>query len=183
MKDEKLKNWIAENADFQRATNITHSPYVWGNKDKPSVGGKTTEKRFVGIPPDKGITADGTVLKFKGHFFQNNPAKRDNLIAFEAGKVFWNRMKDRAVGDGRSLGRWFSDELAGNNSAIKAMQAARHGGDDLSELDDWDTASQFAYVFRAQALGLKKPRHSGEWDEVIDEFRENVNPLLKVRTR
>ncbi|MBI4962472.1 MAG: hypothetical protein HY913_04285 [Desulfomonile tiedjei] len=205
--DQKLRNWmIAGNANFLRTLDNAHGQFAWGEKPRPVVGGKTfiwgnatgkpihgsqpSEKKFVGIPPDKGIAADGGALKFKDHFFSHSPAKRESLLAFEAGKVFWNIMKDKTVEDGQTLEQWFRHQWSGRETVIAEMKRARHKGEGLSDprdikrtIADPEMNSQFACVFRAQALGLRNSKDSDEWEEVIEEFRENVHPLLRSSRR
>lgn len=120
------------------------------------------------------ITANGSTLRFKNGFFSNNltGAKRENLLAFEAGKVFWNTMRHKRVKAGGTLEQWFIGYSSRHSSIIADMKTAAHKNVGLSELGDIDTASQFAYVFRARALQLNKASDRLDFDE-------HVNPLLR----
>ncbi|MBI2296297.1 MAG: hypothetical protein HYU76_09770, partial [Betaproteobacteria bacterium] len=64
LKDGNLRNWITASAQLNRFKDNAFSP----------------------------LTASGSVLRFKDGFFLGDitVANRENLIAFEAGKVFWN---------------------------------------------------------------------------------------------
>lgn len=153
-KDGKLKNWIAKNAEFNRDKTFSSIP-------RPAMG------------------ADKSVLNFNDDFFSNditnadgsrvkNPdARRENLIAFEGGKVFWNHMKD-------SQRDKLIDLAKRHGSVISQMKAANHENENLKWLADYgDYQSMFAYVFRAKALQLDKPKDKKgkqEWGDVIEEF-------------
>lgn len=156
LKDADLRKWIATRAELNRYKTDTFSP----------------------------ITANGSTLRFKDGFFQEQPARRENLIAFEAGKVFWNAMKERQVKDPAdpnrttTLEEWFSANA--NGRVIAEMKKAKHGGVDFSQLGDIDAPSQFGYMFRTQALQIAPPGGSSrqEWDRSTRAFRAVVNPLL-----
>ena len=154
LKDADLRSWIGSKAELNRFKADNFSP----------------------------LTANGSTLRFKDGFFQEQPARRENLIAFEAGKVFWNSMKDRRLADGSTLESWFVAYSGARGYVIADMKAARHKGDDWSGLGDLiDAPSQFGHVFRAQALQLTRPGGRGsqqEWDRFTSEFRTRVNPLL-----
>jgi len=158
--DAGLKNWIASVPQLNRYKNDNFDP----------------------------VTANGTALRFKDDFFSDaktNPARRDNLIAFEGGKVFWNMMKDRPVAGGRTLEAWFKSYIDQHQTALSEMKAARHQNgqysESLSYISDFiDPASQFGQVFRAQALNLEKPTQAQtEWNAVLREFQAHVQPLLQ----
>jgi len=158
LKDRELRNWIDANAEFDRA--------------KPD-----------GVSP---LSAHGSVLRFKDDFFsgttKRDNGRRKNLIAFEAGKVFWNSMKDKPVGGGKTLELWFTGYVGGNFSVIGDMHKAKHGNEDLPTSDRLDVSSSFAHIFRAQVLELDKPkeqRAQQKWDEVIGEFRTRIDRLLR----
>jgi len=127
------------------------------------------------------ITANGTTLRIKDGFFQEPKARRENLLAFEGGKVFWNAMKDQRLPDGATLESWFIQYASAHLGAIGEMKGAKHDGVDFSGLGDFDTTSQFAYVFRTQALQIARPAgRTGqeEWDRMTREFRSRVLPLV-----
>jgi hypothetical protein len=154
LKDERLKNWISVNVQFNRFKDNNFSP----------------------------LTAFDSTLRFKDDFFSGvtTDPRRENLIAFEAGKVFWIGMKDRPVEGFRSLEAWFIHSVSGS-SAIFDMKEAKHRNDGFSSLGDIDTASQFAYIFRAQALRLSKPKGQKaqqEWNRVIREFQTHIDRFM-----
>ncbi len=154
LKDSDLRNWIATKAELNRYKADNFGP----------------------------MTANGSTLRVKDGFFQKGLPRQENLIAFEGGKVFWNSMKDRRLADGTTLESWFIRYSGGHGSVIADMKVAKHKGDDFSGLGDIDTPSQFGYMFRAQALQLTRPAGRGtqqEWDSVVSEFRNRINPLLR----
>lgn len=157
LKDGKLRNWIAANVQF--------------NRSKPD-----------GVSP---LSVNGSVLNFKDDFFtKSTNAKRENLIAFEAGKAFWNSMKDKPVGEGKTLETWFIGYYGGHFSAIGDMHTAKHGNEDLPTTDRLDAPSSFAHIFRAQVLQMnrpKEPKAQQEWNTVIREFRRRIDQLLQVK--
>lgn len=154
-KGSELKNWIARKISFERFKRDTFGP----------------------------LTANESTLRFKDDFFSSDltDAGRENLLAFEAGKVFWNEMKDKPVEPERkTLERWFNSY--GHSSVTEAMQAAAHNGETLSGLGDLDVASQFGYIFRAKAIEVDKSSDAIErqkWDAVIHDFDTHVGPLLE----
>jgi len=153
--DTELQNWIAGNVHFERFTRDNFSP----------------------------ITANESTLRFKAGFFSSDLTEDDraSLLAFEAGKVFWNEMKNRAVKPGgETLEHWFNNY--GHSSVTEEMQAAAHHKSKLSGLGDLDTASQFGYIFRAKAIELDKPGDAiarQQWNVVIRDFEAHVGPLLR----
>lgn len=155
VKDEGLRNWISANVQFTRS-------------------------KLDGVSP---LSATGTVLRFKDDFFtKTTTAKQEDLIAFEAGKAFWASMKDKPVGEGKTLERWFGGYSGGHISAIGNMHKAKHRNNDFFTHDRIDAASSFAHIFRAYALQLDKPKEQKaqkEWDGVIREFRTRIVPLLR----
>ncbi|MDI6891249.1 MAG: hypothetical protein QMC83_10005 [Thermodesulfovibrionales bacterium] len=158
LKDGKLRNWIAANAKFGRY-------------------------KYDGVSP---LSVSGSVLRFKDDFFSGviTDAKRENLVAFEAGKVFWNIMKDKPVEGDKTLERWFVDYVSRHSSVIWEMKRAKHKNEDFSGIGDIDTTSQFAYIFRAQALKLDRPKEPNtqqKWNTVIREFQTRIDQLLQVK--
>jgi predicted nucleic acid-binding Zn-ribbon protein len=156
-KDERLRAWLAENAQLNRFTKDTFSP----------------------------ITASGSELRFKDGFFseQLRGARRENLLAFEAGKVFWNTMKDQPIGEGRTLETWFANYATEHDSVIQDMRGAKHLSEDLAWVTDYDTASQFAYIFRAQTIELERPAAQNarqQWEGVMHDFRTRIYGLLQA---
>lgn len=153
--DTELKNWITRNVHFDRFTRDNFSP----------------------------ITANESTLRFKAGFFSSDLTDdgRESLLAFEAGKVFWNEMKSKAVKPGgETLEHWFANY--GHSSVTEEMKAAPHNKSKLSGLGDLDTPSQFAYIFRAKAIKLDKPSDPSarqRWDAVIHDFDTHIGPLLK----
>ena len=154
LKDEGLRNWISANVEFTRS--------------KPD-----------GSP----LSADASVLKFKDDFFtKTTTAKQEDLIAFEAGKAFWGSMKNKPVGEGKTLEIWFSGYSGGHFSTIGEMHRTKHGNNDFFTDDRADAASSFAHIFRAYALQLDKPKEreaQQKWDGVIREFRTRIDPLVR----
>ncbi len=154
-KDGKLRSWLTENAQLNRFKSDTFSP----------------------------ITANGSELRFKDDFFTKiSAAERENLMAFEAGKVFWNSMKDQPVERGKTLESWFVGYAPEHNSVIQDMRSARHNSEGLAWVTDYDTASQFAYLFRAQAIELEKPAGQTaqqQWQSVVRDLGTRMDRLLQ----
>jgi hypothetical protein len=121
------------------------------------------------------------VLKFRGVFFTDiTDARRENLLAFEGGRVFWNLVKNKPLKTGGTVESWWN-AFYGDHSSIWEMKAAMHKGDALGELSDNDPGAMMAYVFRAEALGLEKPADSAarrDWEEVARAFDQHVGNLL-----
>lgn len=154
VKDSELRDWIATKAELNRFKANNFSP----------------------------LTASGSTLRFKDSFFQESPARRVNLITFEAGKVFWDKVKDRRLADGTTLHSWFLAFSGRNQSVIGDMKVAKHKGVGFSGLGDTGEYSQFGYLFRAQALQLTRPTDGDsqqKWDSAMSEFRTRINPLLQ----
>ena len=168
MKDANLRNWIWQNAKFERV-----------NADEmPSA-----------------VSASGSVLRFRDNFFPDNTtvakrenltvAKRENLLAFEAGKVFLTTNKNKPLPGGGTLVTWFGGYVGGYFSVIGDMHAAKHRGEDLLWMhDQLDEHSSFGHVFRAQALQLTRPAGDAlgtqqQWDSGVSEFRTRIEPLLR----
>jgi len=125
---------------------------------------------------------DGYLI-FTETFLTETPAVRENLIAFESGKLFFTMMKDKPVKDGKTLETWFYGYSGRYNSTISNMRWAKHQNEDLSMIIDLpDYPSEFGYIFRAQALQLDKPKDKKarqEWDKALREFQTYVNPLFQ----
>ncbi|HRH97153.1 MAG TPA: hypothetical protein PLB55_14525 [Prosthecobacter sp.] len=156
-KDAELREWIEHQAPKDRVPGTPSS-----------------------LPPAASdmISANGTMLTFKDGFFdpRASDVKRENLLAFEAGKVLWAVNMTSKVEQGRSLEDWFKDFLHKNPGLVEEMKAARHQGEGLSDLGDLaDTQSQFAHVFRAKALGLGSKERQLE----LTLFKNKISPLLK----
>jgi hypothetical protein len=151
--DATLRNWIAANVQFKR------------------------------VAPDgvSALSVAGSQLRFKDGFFASSKtdAGRENLLAFEAGKAYWETMKDKPDEAGKTLQSWFMDLPA---SMFSSMKNAKHGGESLAWVADPDSASQFSHVFRAQALQLDKPKDPQarrEWERVLREFRARIDHDLR----
>jgi len=166
LKDRKIRNWIATNVQFVRFKYMVPSNF-----------------------PDY-MSSGASLLRFKDGFFLGNTtdARRENLIAFEAGKAFYLSMKDQPAEGGKPLRTWFEDFSGLHDKVIVEMKAAKHHdanyhNEGLSFIQDYaDPESRFGYIFRAQALQLDNPKSQlerQEWDEVILEFRKHVDPLLR----
>ncbi|MBE7494369.1 MAG: hypothetical protein HS117_05460 [Verrucomicrobiaceae bacterium] len=156
-KDARLKEWVEQKAPKDRVPGTPSS-----------------------LPPAASdmISANGTLLTFKNGFFDSraSDAKRENLLAFEAGKVLWSAGMTRKVDQDRSLENWFKDFLRANPGLVEELKAEQHQGEGLSELGDLaDTQSQFAHVFRAKALGLG----SKERQSALALFENKISPLLE----
>ncbi|MDD5156015.1 MAG: hypothetical protein PHF11_06010 [Candidatus Omnitrophica bacterium] len=118
--------------------------------------------------------ASGSNLIFTEDFLKETKAVRDNLIAFEAGKVFFTIMKDELLKDGRTLEAWFSEYSPKYNSVIEKMKENMQEAMNQKIFDpagEWPSA--FGYIFRTQALQLKG------WNQAIREFRTQFDPLIK----
>lgn len=139
--------------------------------------------------PDDGtsaLSASGSTLRFKDRFFSagTSLAQRENLIAFEGGKVFYDKMKDMPLKSGGTLGSWFRTYYYRHTAMIEMMKETRHRDEEFSTTDLYDEYSRFAHVFRAKALQLHKPegqREQREWDEVMREFQMHLDQVLPGR--
>jgi len=151
-KDKELRDWIAANMEFKRS--------------KPD-----------GVSP---ISASGSALKIKDDFFLKTPGEQVNLLAFEAGKVFWNIVK----GEQTLMNWWFSYDNK-YHSVIAKMKRAKYGdrGEDLSKVSDplFEHYSGFGYVFRAVVLPLDEPKELSElqeWNNAVNEFKVQIKKVL-----
>lgn len=156
-KDAKLREWIENKASKDRVPGTSSS-----------------------LPPAASdmISANGTMLTFKDGFFdpRASDTKRENLLAFEAGKVLWSANMTGRVDLSQSLEDWFKGFLRKNPGLVEEMKAARHQDEGLSDLGDLaDTQSQFAHVFRAHALGLG----SKERQSALNFFKNKIAPFLE----
>jgi hypothetical protein len=116
--------------------------------------------------------AGNATLVFTKDFFSRvkTNAGRDNLIAFEAGKAFWN---NKMAGN-QTVVTWFSNYSVDHSSLISNLKNAELQKD-LSFIKDppGEVPSAFGYVFGAQALGL-------QLDETAqNEFKVRIAPLLQ----
>jgi len=147
--DHRVRNWMAKNVHFERDPPDNTSPI--------SAGGTTL--------------GDANKLRVKDDFFSSvtTTARRENLLAFEAGKVFW-------VVNGLTYP--VSKDVAG------AMKTTLHppNGESLSGTFDPDAASDFAHVFRAQGFRFRIPQEDKDlrekWETEICEFEKRVKPFL-----
>lgn len=148
LKDGAVRDWIAAQVRFE----LRHDPGQQGM-----------------VSPWAG---NGTLV-FNNYFFSKGvtKARRENLIAFEAGKALWLNK----VAGNRALQDWFSQYSSDHVSIIRRLAHAKHGGEDLSFIydDPQETASAFGYVFRAQALGLQLDTATQR------EFETWIAPLLR----
>jgi hypothetical protein len=156
-KDTELKAWVEHQAPRDRVAGTPSS-----------------------LPPAASdmISANGTRLTFKDGFFdpRATDTKRENLLAFEAGKVLWAARITSQVGQGRSLENWFTDYLHSHPGLDAELKATPHRGEALTDLGDLaDPQSRFAHVFRATALGLGSPQRQSE----LTQFKNAIAPLLK----
>ncbi|MDZ4404555.1 hypothetical protein [Prosthecobacter sp.] len=156
-KDAKLREWIENKAPKDRVPGTPSS-----------------------LPPAASdmISANGTMLTFKDGFFDQRASdtKRENLLAFEAGKVLWSANMTGKVDQSQSLEDWFKGFLRTNPGLVEELKAARHQGEGLSDLGDLaDAQSQFAHVFRARALGLGSKERQSE----LNLFKNKISPLLE----
>jgi hypothetical protein len=156
VKDQDLRNWIAANVSFER----------WHRSD----GGA--------------VSANGLELKFRNKFFDRKTSddRRDNLLAWEAGKVFLTAWQNTPLPEGGTLGTWFGGYSGGHATVIRDMRAVNHGKDNLNWVADPDTFAAFADVFRAEALQIVPPKghpREGEWKTVRADFRKQIQSLLK----
>lgn len=158
LKDATLRDWMAAHVQFGRFPDDNVSP----------------------------LSASGAMLRFKDVYFAQStpPAQRENLLAFEGGKVFYETMKDVRLEDGRTFERWFLGYYPAHTSVIADMSAARHGGQPLGTSDFVDAHSAFGHLFRAQALELELPSgHSRQeaWNEVQQTFRQGLDQVMRGR--
>lgn len=156
MKDETLRNWLAAHVEFGRFPDDKVSP----------------------------LSASGSTLRFKDAYFARNlePAQRENLLAFEGGKVFYEMTKDVPVAGGQTFERWFFGFYGAHMAVISDMAAASHQGQSLGTSDLLDAHSAFGHLFRAQALELDIPagyERRGEWDDVQREFGAQLERLVR----
>lgn len=156
--DAGLMNWLAAHANFGRYPDDGTSP----------------------------LSVSGSTLRFKDRFFAagTSPAQRENLVAFEGGKLFYNRMKDTPLQGGGTLGSWFRGYYGGHTSIIEEMMDTKHGDEAVHTTDFYDEHSRFASVFRSQALQLEKPKgywEKKEWEDVMREFKLRMDQVLPGR--
>lgn len=164
LRDPALRNWIATNIEFNRI-------------NVPNSYRKTSTSDMIGV--------SGSTLNFNDGFFlspitdingfhlesESLNARRENLTAFEAGKAFYARMKDKPLKEGESLGAWFARYEGPHEAAILATKSVPHKHDGLAEVHDpaGDMYSGFGYLFRMQALKLG----------VTADFQQRVDWLLE----
>jgi len=149
--DKKLRDWVATKVNFELVTDPGlkgKGPSPWAGEDK---------------------------LFFSDYFFdpQISHARKENLIAFEAGKAL-------LLGEGKNLENWFNKTIGKKQSLIWELKNSKHNDDeDLSFLIDSpsQTDSGFGYLFRAQALGLKASTSGGQ--EAQREFKKHIDPFLR----
>lgn len=148
--NNKLRDWIAANVKFEVVTD----PGLKGKRPSP--------------------WASDSKLYFSDYFFDPNTsyARKENLIAFEAGKAF-------LLGEGKTLKNWFMNNIGFKESLISELKNSKHNNDDLSDITDLpgDTYSGFGYLFRAQALGLKSNTPEGQ--KAQREFKRHIDPLMQ----
>jgi len=145
--DTKLRAWVAVTVGFELRT-------------KP--GEQKQLGPWIGGP-------NNTNLVYTDYFFSHETyATKANTTAFEAGKVFWQIMKEKPVGGGKTLEEWFiHDFKAKYPYVISDLQEVDYqcGNQkvNLSKMGEGaDYWTQFGIVFRAQALGLKlRPLQKG----------------------
>lgn len=158
MKDVQLMDWMAANVQFGRFPDDNVSP----------------------------LSASGSMLRFKDVFFDSStsPAQRENLLAFEGGKVFYETMKDVPIDGGQTFERWFMGYYPAHGSVISDMSKARHNGQPLGTSDLIDAHSAFGHLFRAQALELDKPIgywKQKDWDAVQQTFKQHLDQVMRDR--
>jgi hypothetical protein len=126
---------------------------------------------------------NGSELMFTDYFLSKSRADRENLVAFEAGKVFYERIKDRPVKEWGSFDAWFSHFASKNEALIEQMRSATHGDRNFVNLglaDIADNRSSFAFIFRVQAFRLPEGQEMPKkWKEVIKGFRTRMDPFLQ----
>ena len=157
-KDKGIRNWIVN--------------VKWELSKRP------TDKDF--LSPWVGDSC----LIFNERFLTETKATRENLVAFESGKLFFTIMKNKPVKDGNTLEIWWAKYSFWHSSMIAKMQyvKSKDQNEDLSMIRDFDKESQFGYIFRVQALQLDKPKDKKErqeWDKNLREFRTYIDPLLR----
>lgn len=123
------------------------------------------------------ISANDGVLRIKTPFFDPriSDPERENLVAFEAGKVFWTVHANTKVNGDQTLEKWFTEFSEHNRDLISKLKATPYNGYHLEALGDLaDPQSEFGHVFRGQAFGLidKKGQTQAE------AFQKRILPLL-----
>lgn len=153
VKNDEIRSWLANRLEFVRYKADSFSP----------------------------ITAFGGIVRVKDGFFaMENRYERENLVAFESGKAFWDQMKNR------NLEGWFRGYQTRNVAMMADLRITLHGrtsGKDgkskpvsMSAYGDTiDYHSSFGHYFRAEALQLSAPK----WKREMDEFRAKIIPLVR----
>lgn len=132
------------------------------------------------------LSAAGSMLRFKDSYFdaRTPPAQRENLLAFEGGKVFYETMKNVQIGDGRTFERWFLGFYPSRSSVISEMSTTSHRGQPLGTSDLIDAHSAFAHLFRAEALALPRPKGYWQrqaWEAAQQEFLQYLDLAMRGR--
>jgi hypothetical protein len=178
LKPGPLRDWIGANIVFNRA-DISASPNLpISSNDMISMSGSTLnfKNSFFSVSEVKDI--DGGKIKGEGL-----NARRESLVAFEAGKAFYDTMENAPVGDGKNLSGWTDDYRGKQGSTISAMRTAQYRKDNFAGATN-DVAKNhdvFGYLFRAELLKLDKPKEQAaqqKWDAAIRDFDKQIRPLL-----
>lgn len=180
-----VANWAS---DWRSEDRVVVVDVLRGMKDAELMDWMATHVQFGRFPDDNvsPLSASGAMLRFKDVYFdrRTSPAQRENLLAFEGGKVFYETMKEVSLEDGRTFERWFLGYYPAHSSVISDMSEARHEGQPLGTTDFVDAHSAFGHLFRAQALELERPigqDRQKDWDEVQQAFRQRLDQVMRRR--
>jgi hypothetical protein len=160
-KNKKIRDWTAANVKFELRTDPGQQGQL-----SPWMG----ESRLI----------------FGDRFFSSEPyVTRVNLMAFEAGKVFWRSKKDNSFGENKTLEIWFKNDFNKKYpSLISDLRLVKYLNENLTDLklgEIADDHTRFGTLFRAQALGLKWDTPKGQ--EAQREFKKYIDPFLKKRSK
>ena len=158
IKDKKIRDWIVKNVWLERCNDPGQQKQLspWAGNSK---------------------------LIFSDSFFSRGDitdASRANLIAFEAGKAFWRNKQNELVQDQDGYNRepfhaWAEKFCSDNSRVIREMAETIRQRDkaftSLGPADFAEPDSTFAYLFHAQAFGLKFPTQN--------KFKVSIAPLLQ----
>lgn len=123
------------------------------------------------------ISANDGVLRIKTPFFDPriSDSERENLVAFEAGKVFWTVHGKTKVNGDQTLEEWFTEFSEHNRDLIGKLKGTAYNEYHLGTLGDLaDPQSEFGHVFRGQAFGLIDKK----WKTQAEAFQKRIQPLL-----
>ena len=189
-------------ADHYKVVPLTTEEKVWayGSNATSAVKDKVIRDWIVKVPRkflnDSRLNdqpspwADsGCCLIFTESFLTESKATRENLIAFESGKLFFTMMQGKTIKNGKTLEKWFEDFSSLYSSTILDMREAKSKdqNENLVRFIDYvKPEEKFGHIFRAQALQLDKPKDEKalkEWNKALREFQSYVYPLLQGKQK